>query len=165
MNPIKEVTCVDKHGNAREMIVSNIVFRPSVYGIIIQDGKILMSAYKDGGYDFPGGGVEIHESIKDALIRECKEETGLDVRVGDIVECQSMFYSPMNIDVGWNAIAMFFECSVIGGKLSAEYLEPREKKYMKQARWIPIKDIDNIVFNNSHPDNEGIINKALRHSC
>ena len=54
--------------------------RPSVRGIIIRDGKIAMiHSRKYDYYTFPGGGIDPNESKEDALIREIREETGLEV--------------------------------------------------------------------------------------
>lgn len=54
-----------------------------VYGIVEQDGKILMikkkrGTYKDH-YDLPGGGIKFRESIEDALKREFMEEVGAKI--------------------------------------------------------------------------------------
>src|SRR3989339_125931 len=56
--------------------------------IIIRDGKILMNKRNDphnpqfhGVWEFPGGTVEMGETIFENVVRECKEETGFDVKV------------------------------------------------------------------------------------
>lgn len=54
--------------------------RPSARGIIIRDGRIAMvHSRKYDYYAFPGGGIDRDESGEDALIREIREETGLEV--------------------------------------------------------------------------------------
>jgi 8-oxo-dGTP diphosphatase len=55
-----------------------------VFGAIIQDGHILMVHHRHDGRDYwtlPGGGVELGEAPDEAIIREVKEETYLDVTV------------------------------------------------------------------------------------
>lgn len=61
-----------------------------VDGIYIQNGKILLlkrnvEPFK-GFWNLVGGHVEEKETLREAVKREFKEETGLDVTVGDIVD-------------------------------------------------------------------------------
>ena len=60
-----------------------------VDGVYIKDGKILLlkrntEPFK-GYWHLIGGHVEENETLKEALKREFKEETNLDVEVGEIV--------------------------------------------------------------------------------
>ena len=61
--------------------------RPSVRGIIIKDGKILMiHSLKYDYYKLPGGGIEKGESYEEALIREVSEESGYVLKPDSIRE-------------------------------------------------------------------------------
>ena len=52
-------------------------------GVAIVDGRILLCKAKGGSSTYlPGGHIELGESGREALIREMKEETGLDVETG-----------------------------------------------------------------------------------
>ena len=54
--------------------------RPSVRGIILRDGKVAMiHSLKYDYYKFPGGGIEGGEGHIQTLIREIREEAGLEV--------------------------------------------------------------------------------------
>jgi 8-oxo-dGTP diphosphatase len=56
----------------------------SVTGVIRdRDGKVLLVKHSYGhlNWELPGGGVEAGESVQDAVVREVREETGLDVDV------------------------------------------------------------------------------------
>ncbi|MGN0832819.1 MAG: NUDIX hydrolase [Kiritimatiellia bacterium] len=61
-------------------------------GVCIVDGKVLLCLPKDRSYAYlPGGHIEFGETGREALVREMKEETGLDVTAGrllDVVESQ-----------------------------------------------------------------------------
>ncbi|GAA1215112.1 (deoxy)nucleoside triphosphate pyrophosphohydrolase [Prauserella alba] len=61
--------------------------RVIVGAAIVDDGKLLVGqrSYPDdvaGLWELPGGRVEPDESEADALVRECREELGVDVTVG-----------------------------------------------------------------------------------
>ncbi|PED08263.1 NUDIX domain-containing protein [Bacillus pseudomycoides] len=56
-------------------------FHHIVRGIIIKDNKLLLANYKGHHSFLPGGHVELGESAECALIRELKEEIGIDCEV------------------------------------------------------------------------------------
>ncbi len=70
-------------------------FNIRVYGLLVDDKKriLLSDEYIRGGFftKFPGGGLEFGEGTRDCLKREFKEETGLDVEVGDHIYTTDFF--------------------------------------------------------------------------
>ncbi len=63
------------------------LFNVRVYGVLLDEKKRLLVSdeFIRGQYitKLPGGGLEIGEGTRDCLQREFKEETGLDVKVGE----------------------------------------------------------------------------------
>ncbi|MFC0216640.1 NUDIX domain-containing protein [Paenibacillus chartarius] len=63
--------------------------RNSAKAVIVKDGCVLLTVNRiDDGhsfYLFPGGGQEFGEELKDAVRRECLEEIGRSVRVGELL--------------------------------------------------------------------------------
>jgi len=58
-----------------------------VRGILIQNGKVLLlkrTPDKGGGYNLVGGHVEADESPADGLVREIKEEIGVNVSASEV---------------------------------------------------------------------------------
>lgn len=54
--------------------------------VVEREGQVLIGRRPDGAdlsglWEFPGGKVQPGETLADAACRECREETGLDVRV------------------------------------------------------------------------------------
>lgn len=64
----------------------------NAYLVVKRRGKILLLRRHAGFWEFPGGGVEFGEDPRDAAARECKEETGLIVKVGKLIGYTSAVY-------------------------------------------------------------------------
>lgn len=71
------------------------LFNIRVYGILFDSDKRLLVSdeFIRGAYitKLPGGGLEFGEGTRDCLKREFKEETGLDVTVGDHIYTTDFF--------------------------------------------------------------------------
>ena len=96
--------------------------RPGV-AAIIQDGegKILLQRRSDNGlWGLPGGSVEIGESVRDAILREVREETGLTVEVVRLIgvysdpRVQVVRYADGNVV---HYISSVFACRILEGTL------------------------------------------------
>lgn len=65
-------------------------------GVVIEDGRALLIRRGNeplrGQWSIPGGYLELGESLKDGVARELLEETGLQVRVLDLIEVFDRVY-------------------------------------------------------------------------
>ena len=83
--------------------------RVRVGGLLLRDGAMLLAAHrglqpKDAPFwSPPGGGWQFGESIKAALVREFREETGLSVRVGRFLHLHEFSQGKLQ------ALELFFE--------------------------------------------------------
>lgn len=59
----------------------DLKFKFRVSAIIINNDKLLVNKYGEDSYCLPGGYVKLGEKSEEAIIREIKEETGIDFRV------------------------------------------------------------------------------------
>lgn len=61
-----------------------------VGGVVIQDDRVLLirrgTEPLKGAWSIPGGTLELGETLVEGVRRELREETGLDVRVGELIE-------------------------------------------------------------------------------
>ncbi|HYX49844.1 MAG TPA: NUDIX domain-containing protein, partial [Ktedonobacteraceae bacterium] len=55
-------------------------FRIAVYAIIFADRRVLLALrHNINWWNLPGGGMELGETVDEAMRREVREETGLEV--------------------------------------------------------------------------------------
>ena len=91
------------------MAINRLTVR--VYGILFDDKKrILVSdEFIRGDYftKFPGGGLEIGEGTRDCVKREFKEETGLDVTVGDHIYTTD-YFQPSAFNANDQIISIYY---------------------------------------------------------
>ena len=156
----KTIICRDKDGKEYEVTANELVIRPSVYAVIIREDKVLLVHQWDG-FDFPGGGIDPGEDMREALVREVREETGLEVRAGELVACENAFY---RTESGKNlhSILIYLKAEVTGGELSIAGLTELEKGWTQDLpQWIPLADLEATKFYNS-VDSLQIINTALK---
>jgi 8-oxo-dGTP pyrophosphatase MutT (NUDIX family) len=94
----------------------------SVAGVIVDNqGRALLIQRRDNGHWEPPGGVLEHgETIEEALRREVREETGLEINPGPL----SGIYQNMPRHI----VALVFRCTVAAGL-------PRENDEVKAFCW------------------------------
>jgi len=94
-----------------------------VGALIVNNGKIvLVRRSKEpakGEWSIPGGLVKVGETLKQAVIREVFEETGLDVEPNTLVELLERIFSDDRNRIRYHYILADYLCSVIGGSLNA----------------------------------------------
>lgn len=147
---MKKIVCHNVKGEEIEVDANQLRFRPSVYGLLIKEDKVLLLPQWDG-YDFPGGGINTNESIEEALLREYWEETGLEVKIGEVLAAHSSFFAtrpkgPNGEREYWNCQLLYFLVTQVGGQLTVDNLEESEKEYTKLATWVNFADLDKCKF-------------------
>ena len=90
----------------------------AVAALIIQDGKVLLVRRANdplrGLWTLPAGFVDADENPVVAIVRECREETGLDVRVTGLLDVLYGREHPRGAD-----ILIAYRAEVISGTLTA----------------------------------------------
>lgn len=153
----REVTS-DGYGDAKDILVTELKFRPSVYGVIVDDGKVLLVPQWDG-YDFPGGGIDEGERIQEALIREIKEETGMDAVQEELLLVTDDFFLHPKTGKAFHSILMYYTAIVTGGELSTDGFSEFEKTMAQKAQWVDIEKALTLKFYNPI-DSAALIRKA-----
>lgn len=140
------IKCRSIKGNWIEVPKEKLVFRPSVYAIIIHDGKVLMLNNKSNSkLFFPGGGVNIGEKMMDALRREVKEEVGLEIEIGKFVYFKEHFFYYDPEDSASHRLSFFYLCEPKTFDLLAD--EDVDDEEAEKPRWIDMERV------RANPDN------------
>src|SRR5689334_17461611 len=96
-------------------------------GVIFSEGKILITQRRSDQHlgnlwEFPGGKVEMGESFEDCLKREIREELGIEISVGELVEDLTHEYPEKIVRL------RFYRCELVSG-------EPRAI-HCQDFRWV-----------------------------
>jgi ADP-ribose pyrophosphatase YjhB (NUDIX family) len=89
-----------------------------------------------GLWSIPGGLLEVGETIKDALIREVKEETGVDVKHTKIIDVHDLIIKDGN-KIKYHYVLISSLATLRGGVLNAS-------TDVEEVKWIPINEIKNL---------------------
>lgn len=119
-----------------------------VEGYVIKDNSVLLVYHKKIGMWLPPGGhIEKYETPEEALVREIKEETGLEVEIVNQVNPDKKFdvrilYQPTHIQLedikGTHYhIDLIYLCRVKGGKL-------RSNQEIEDLRFFNIEEINKL---------------------
>lgn len=94
--------------------------RVSAKAIVVVEGRILLTRHRDSDgdwYALPGGGQRHGETLSEAVVRECIEETGLRVRCGRLVLVRDYIarnHEFAREDSGAHQVELMFECEPVG---------------------------------------------------
>lgn len=84
-------------------------------GLVFHDGKLLITQRRaadhlGGLWEFPGGKLEPAETFESCLVRELREELGIEVAVGQLLEEIIHRYPEKTVRL------QFFRCALISGE-------------------------------------------------
>ncbi|MFE7978442.1 NUDIX domain-containing protein [Streptomyces shenzhenensis] len=106
-------------------------FMVGVTGVVRDDsGRVLLLRHRmwppEKPWGLPTGYADKGEEFQKTIVREVKEETGLDVKVGRLVHLKSGY--KLRIEVAYEAL-------VVGGSLTLDTFE------ILEARWVTPTDL------------------------
>lgn len=114
--------------------------------VIIRDGHLLVTENRQAGFDpwfaLPGGGQDWGEDAVTALRRECREEVGCDVEVGDLLGVRD--YVAKNHEFGplepeFHQQENFFACTLADG--TEPVATSTGDEFQTGFRWLPLAEV------------------------
>jgi ADP-ribose pyrophosphatase len=126
----------EKSGLSREYPTRPIV---GAGALILQDGKLLLTKRGSqpgrGRWSIPGGLVELGERVRDAAVRETKEEVGLDVEIVELVDAFDSITLDNQKRVQYHFVVVNFLARILGGRV-------RTASDILDAKWVPIDEVE-----------------------
>ena len=108
-------------------------YRLSSHAVIFNEKNevlLLKAIYADCAWGLPGGGLDIGETIHEALIRECKEELGCNIQID--------YLSGVYFHSAVTSHAFIFRCHLLENqsiRLSSEHSE---------YKWFALNDLSDV---------------------
>lgn len=138
-----KINTYDVYNNKYISDVDKLNLSVHIYGIAIENEKILISPQYDG-YNFPGGTAEKGEIHIETLIREFKEETGYLVEPIKLLNVYTSFFHHQKGNKDYQSYLIYYLVKIVDGEISNEGFDEDEKEYAKTAKWININELKNM---------------------
>jgi ADP-ribose pyrophosphatase YjhB (NUDIX family) len=103
--------------------------------VLIRRGK----APRRDQWSIPGGHLEWGESLRDAVLREVLEETGLTVEIAGLIDAVDLMTRDESGDIVRHYVLVDFAARLIAGEL-------RAGSDAAEARWVPFAGLDDYLL-------------------
>jgi len=119
---------------AREYPAAPLV---GVGAVVEQEGRVLLvrrgSEPLKGHWTLPGGALELGESLGEGVVREVREETGLEVEPIELIEVLDRIHRDGG-RVRYHYVIADYLCRVTGGRLLAAS-DADDARWVERAEW------------------------------
>ncbi len=108
-----------------------------VGAVVVQDGRVLLvrrgTEPLKGHWTLPGGVLEVGEALTAGVVREVREETGLDVEPIELIELLDRIHREGD-RVRYHYVIADYLCRVTGGELRAAS-DADAVRWVERAEW------------------------------
>ena len=113
-----------------------------VGAIIIEGDRVLLVKRAhppiQGQWSIPGGVLEVGEMVREAAVREAREETGLVVEPGELLGVYDRILRDPEERVQYHYVLIDFLCRPVGGELLAAS-DAAEVRWFKREELLPLQ--------------------------
>lgn len=129
-----------------------------VGAIIIHESRVLLVKRAhppiQGQWSIPGGVLEVGELVREAAVREAREETGLIVEPGELLGVFDRILRNSEQRVQYHYVLIDFLCRPVGGELLAA-------SDAAEVRWFTQEELPGLQLPN---DTQDVIRKGYERS-
>jgi ADP-ribose pyrophosphatase YjhB (NUDIX family) len=134
-----KIECLTIMGDKKIISSEKLIFRPAAYGVVVHDGKVLLVRIKSSGkYWFPGGAIDLGETLEAAAKREVREEAGIEIEVEKFLDFKEVFFYAEREDEIFHSFSFFYLCKPKTLNLKDGDVDDG---IAEQPQWIDIKTL------------------------
>jgi len=127
-----------------------------VGAVVVQDGRVVLIRRGQppllGEWSLPGGVLECGEALREATVREAREETGLVVETVDMIGVYERVIRAEDGRTRYHYVLIDFLCRPVGGELKAG-------SDAADVRWVSSVELPGLKL---PPDTLDVIQRGLR---
>lgn len=132
------------YNETKRVNLADMSHRVSCYSIIVQDKSVLLVKTSNNKWYFPGGGLNVGESIADGLKREAWEELGVEIQVGELLYADDMVYYHDPIEHADHLVRLFYRCYTQAREFHFENAE--ERAVFVEIGWVSLDPLEPEIF-------------------
>lgn len=124
-------------------------FNYRVCAMILHEGKILaMHDDRSPYFYLPGGRVALHERAEDAVLRELREELGIEAKIDRPLWLNQSFFTEDVSGERYHELCIYFLMDISGTELLAkgETFTSNEGRRTHAFRWLPLERLREEYF-------------------
>lgn len=124
--------------------VEGKVFNYRIAGVWIEDGHVLLHRQaSEGHWALPGGRAQMLEDSKSCLVREMKEELGVQVQAGELLWVTENFFTYRSKQ--YHELGFYYKVEAAEGVMhfrEGPFFGPEGERLVYQ--WIPLEELEEV---------------------